>query len=103
MVPFARIHSHSRNTLLLSTKTSILKRPFFENLSLKSLNEKNKILLERSFTEEEIFTAVCSLAGDKTLGPDGFPVTVYQKASSLMKNDIMEVFNEFHRNGYIDW
>lgn len=46
-------------------------RPFFSNLPGRKLNEESAGTLEADFTEGEIFSSLCSVASDKTLGLDG--------------------------------
>jgi hypothetical protein len=33
---------------------------------------------------------------NKALGPDGFPIEFYQSCWEIIKNDLMDLFNEFH-------
>lgn len=59
--------------------------------------------MERPFLEEEVLKAICDLAGDKTPGPDGFQMKIYQSCWFFMKKDIMAIVNEFFHNNYLDW
>ncbi|KAK3219239.1 hypothetical protein Dsin_013209 [Dipteronia sinensis] len=46
------------------------KRPTINRLNLKQLGEEEKVFLERSFTEEEVWEAVCNCDGNKAPGLD---------------------------------
>ena len=37
--------------------------------------------------------------GDKSLGPDGFPMAFFQSCWQVVKSDIMAVFQTFHESG----
>ncbi|RVW68273.1 hypothetical protein CK203_063587 [Vitis vinifera] len=40
---------------------------------------------------------------DKSLGPDGFTIIVYQECWDVIKEDLMRVFSKFHRSkGFLD-
>ena len=39
---------------------------------------------------------------EKTLGPDGFTIAVYQECWDAIKEDLMRVFLEFHTNEIIN-
>ena len=36
---------------------------------------------------------------EKAPGPDGFTIAVYQECWDVIKEDLMNVFHEFHTNG----
>ena len=42
------------------------------------LGNQDATYLEVLFSEEEVFTALSNLNGDKAQGPDGFPMTFWQ-------------------------
>ena len=48
--------------------------------------------LELIFTEEEVWNTIKELPPDRARGPDGFIAAFYQKAWSIIKNDVMAVF-----------
>ena len=58
-------------------------------------------LLENLFTKDEIRQAVFGLDGDRSLGPDGFPIDFFQHFWDLLEDDLFVFFNEFHDNGVI--
>lgn len=41
--------------------------------------DRDAAWLERPFSEEEVKTTVWKLTGDKTPGPDGFPIAFYKE------------------------
>lgn len=78
-------------------------RLIFDEFHLQSLSDQQRINFEKSFTKDEIWYVVFSLAGDKTHGFDGFPLVVYQRAWGFMKNDIMKVVWALQNRGFLDW
>lgn len=52
-------------------------RPLLNNLRFETIGEENASWLEREF-EEEIHFAVFALGGDRSLGPNGFPMAFFQ-------------------------
>ena len=58
--------------------------------------------LESPFIEKEISKAIFQLDGDKALGPDGFTIAVFQDCWDVIKEDLVKVFDEFHRSGIIN-
>ena len=57
--------------------------------------EENRILVEE-FTEKEVRDAVFQMKHNKAPGPDGFPVEFNQAFWSLIKDDLMALFRDFH-------
>lgn len=57
--------------------------------------EENSVLTEM-FTEKEIRGTIFQMKHNKALGPDGFPVKFYQIFWSLIKDDLMALFQDFH-------
>jgi hypothetical protein len=43
-----------------------------------------------------VLEVVRDLNGDKALGPNGFFMAFFQKCWEVLKEDIIEVFKEFH-------
>ena len=58
--------------------------------------------MESPFTKEEISKTIFQLDRDKALGPDGFTIAVFQDYWDVIKEDLVRVFAEFHRNGIIN-
>ncbi|RVW85331.1 hypothetical protein CK203_045523 [Vitis vinifera] len=48
--------------------------------------------------ENEIHSALMEMNGDKAPGPDGFSVAFWQNAWAFAKEEIMEMFKEFHEH-----
>ena len=53
-------------------------RPIVNGLSFEVLGNQDAAYLEVLFSEEEVFTTLSDLNGDKAPGPDGFPMTFWQ-------------------------
>jgi hypothetical protein len=71
--------------------------PLMENLN--SIDEGEKVWLEREFGEEEVWEVVRKMKGDKAPGPDGFSMAFFQKCWEVIKKDMMAVLKEFHETG----
>jgi hypothetical protein len=48
------------------------------------------------FSEKEVREAIFQMKHNKAPGPDGFPAEFYQVFWSLIKNDLMALFRDFH-------
>ncbi|XP_020098941.1 uncharacterized protein LOC109717514 [Ananas comosus] len=57
--------------------------------------------LQAPFTVDEVELAIFLCAPDKVPGPDGFPMLFYQRFWSILKADVMELFECFY-NGTLD-
>lgn len=64
-------------------------------------NEENEILIA-SFSEKEVRDAIFQMKHNKASGPDGFPAELYQIFWSLIKDDLVAMFRNFH-NGELLW
>ena len=71
-------------------------RADLEGLHLKSLDLSEAEALEAPFTEEEIFSALMDMNGNKAPGPDGFTVAFWQGCWDFAKEEIVELFKEFY-------
>jgi hypothetical protein len=58
--------------------------------------EENEILT-REFTESEVREAMFQMEHNKAPGPEGFPVEFYQVFWEVIKDDLLALFSEFHR------
>ena len=58
--------------------------------------------LERPFEEAEIFYVIQSFHGDKSPGPDGFPMAFFQACWGIVKSDLLGVFHHFYANGQFE-
>ena len=55
----------------------VWRRPSLPELSFNEIESGVASKLEEVFSEEEIWTAISGINGDKTLGPDGFPLAFW--------------------------
>ena len=60
-------------------------RPSLPDLSFDEIGLENATKLEEDFSEEEIWTAISGLNGDKALGPDGFPLLFGPSVGILLR------------------
>ena len=70
-------------------------RPRIGDLQFRVLGTERFRSLEESFSEKEVFEALCNLSGDKTPGPDGFTMTFWQFSWDFTKVEIMAFFGDF--------
>lgn len=78
-------------------------KPFPRNLNLNRLDAEQADNLESTFSESEVYQAVCDLSSDKSPGSDGFPLRFYKSFWEVMKIDLMRVVENFYRSSYLDW
>lgn len=74
-------------------------RPKLNGLNFKKLSENSWVWIEYDFTDEEIFEALKRCNGDKAPETDGFNLNFLQEFWHVVKDDILEMFMEFHRTG----
>nr|CAN81837.1 hypothetical protein VITISV_001932 [Vitis vinifera] len=72
-----------------------------EGLDWSPILEESASRLDSPFTEEEISKAIFQLDRDKTPGPDGFTIAVFQDCWDVIKEDLVRVFAEFHRSAFV--
>ncbi|RVW59937.1 LINE-1 reverse transcriptase-like [Vitis vinifera] len=65
-------------------------------LDLNQISQQEADTLELPFTEEEVHLALMGLNGDKAPGPDGFTGAFWQFCWEFVKEEILEMFKEFH-------
>ena len=70
-----------------------------DGLDFSSISVEDATRLERPFEEEEFFNVVINMKGDKSLGPDGFLMAFYHACWPILKEDLVDVFLEFHTFG----
>ena len=58
--------------------------------------EENDILVA-DFTESEVREAIFQMENNKAPGPDGFPAEFYQVFWGVIKDDLLSLFYEFHK------
>ena len=54
--------------------------------------------MEIPFSEAEVHSALMEMNGDKAPRPDGFTVAFWQSCWDFAKDEIMEMFKEFHEH-----
>ena len=69
-----------------------------DGLPFATLSPKEASSLELPFREEEVFTALNERDGDKASSSDGFSLAFWQDSWHFVKDEIMEMFREFHAN-----
>jgi hypothetical protein len=58
--------------------------------------EENEELI-KPFLEEEIKAALFQMEKNKAAGPDGLPIEFYQCCWEIIRADLVELFDEFHK------
>jgi hypothetical protein len=64
---------------------------------IPQVSQQENEILTREFTESEVREAVFQMEHNKAPGPDGFPVECYQVLWEVIKDDLLALFSEFHR------
>ena len=82
---------------LLSTPSEW--RPFLPDLSFNEIGIEDASKLEEVFSEEEIWTAISGLNGDKAPGPDGFPMAFWSFSWDFVEDEVLGFFKEFYEQG----
>jgi hypothetical protein len=68
-----------------------------DNLSFTSIDDGEQSWMERDFEEGEVWEVVRNFKGNKAPGLDGFSMEFFQKCWTVLKVDIVAMFQEFHR------
>ncbi|RVW25448.1 Transposon TX1 uncharacterized 149 kDa protein [Vitis vinifera] len=71
-------------------------------LKLIPISGESASRLDSPFTEEEISKAIFQLDRDKASGPNGFTIAVFQDCWDVIKEDLVRMFAEFHKNRIIN-
>ena len=71
-------------------------RPILPQNALNEIGSEEATKFKEVFSEEEIWTAIAGLNGDKALGPDGFPLAFWSFSWDFVKNEVLGFFKEFH-------
>jgi hypothetical protein len=77
-------------------------RPLLDGLNFSAIQGEDATWLERPFEEDEVTLVVRNMNGDKSPGPDGFPMSFFHACWQVVKGDIMAVFAEFHATGSLE-
>jgi hypothetical protein len=64
---------------------------------IPQVSEKENDVLVAGFTEAEVRKAVFQMEYNKAPRPDGFPAEFYQVLWSIIKEDLMSLFSDFHK------
>lgn len=80
-------------------KEEFLQRLKLDNLSFERLDNLERNQLEAPFFEEEILDGLRSYDVDKAPGPNSFNLKFLQNFWLLIKDDVIEMFTDFHRSG----
>ncbi|RVW58795.1 hypothetical protein CK203_108285 [Vitis vinifera] len=64
--------------------------------ALDQLSRQEAENLEIPFYEVEVHSVLMDMNGDKAPGPDGFAVAFWQNCWDFVKEEVMEMFKEFH-------
>ena len=75
-----------------------LRKSFLDQISLPSLTEKQRELLNRPVTREEVLDAIRTLQSGKAPGPDGYGPEYYKKMSRVAVGPLTEMFLDSFRN-----
>ncbi|RVW31409.1 LINE-1 reverse transcriptase-like [Vitis vinifera] len=67
-------------------------------LNLNQISQQETDILELPFMEEEVHSALMDMNGDKAPGPDGFTGAFWQFCWEFVKEEVMEMFKEFHEH-----
>ena len=77
-------------------------RPFPNVLEFPMISRDNAVWLERPFKEAEVFEVIQNFNGDKSAGPDGFPMAFFQACWEILKFDLMAIFHHFYARGQFE-
>ena len=68
---------------------------------IEKVSELDNKFLCRPFLEQEIKDALFQMEKNKAAGPDKIPIGFYQTCRSIVKNDLIQLFADFHE-GKVD-
>lgn len=63
----------------------------------ENINEEDNANLIKPFEEEEVKAALFQMEINKAAGPDQIPIEFFQVCWEIVKTDIMDLFQEFHK------
>ena len=64
---------------------------------IPQVTQEDNEVLTSEFTESEVKNIVFQMEHNKALGPDGFPAEFYQVFWKIIKDDLMALFMDFHK------
>ena len=97
-----RIADHIEHFYMNLYSEQQVQHPFPDVLNFPRISGDNVVCLERPFEEAEIFEVIKEFNGDKSPGPDDFPMAFFQACWGTLKLDIMAVFHHFHVIGQFE-
>ena len=97
-----RIAGHIEHFYMSLYSEQQVQRPFPDVLDFPRISRDNVIWLERLFEEVEIFEVIKEFNGDKSPGPNGFPMAFFHACWGTFKLDSMAVFHHFHVTGQFE-
>ena len=65
-------------------------------LNLNQISQQEAEILEFPFSKDEVHSALMDMNGDKASSPDGFTVAFWQCCWEFVKEEVLEMFKEFH-------
>lgn len=68
---------------------------------VRRISEEDVQNLEVKFSTQEIKEAIWNCGGDKAPGPDGFSFAFIKHFWDVLKDDVVNMVNEFHENAFI--
>lgn len=77
-------------------------RPSLDGVQFDALSEADRQMLERPFSEEEVFRTLQKMSGDKESGPDGFTMLFFQLCWEVVKTDVLALFAQFYQSGQFE-
>uniref|UniRef100_A0A2N9E3N6 Endonuclease/exonuclease/phosphatase domain-containing protein n=1 Tax=Fagus sylvatica TaxID=28930 RepID=A0A2N9E3N6_FAGSY len=77
-------------------------KPMLDGLNFNVIQGEDASWLERPFEEDEVTLVVRNMNGDKSPGPDSFPMSFFQACWEVVKGDIMAVFAELYGTGSLE-
>lgn len=89
------ISEHFRHQFQKEVKDRV---DFPSSLFSAKLDEADGSLLTSLFTEEEIRYSIWDCDGSRSPGPDGFNFIFFRNCWSIFKDDLLQVFADFHAN-----
>ena len=70
--------------------------PVLDDVEFSRISEGDALWLDRLFDEDEVFGVINGFNGDKAPSPDGFSMAFFQSCWSVLKKEIIDVFQNFH-------
>ncbi|KAL6576971.1 isoform X1 [Orobanche minor] len=81
------------------SEVQIFRPKLRSNFFVTKTNEKDNARLIAKFTDAETWEILKSCSGDKSPGPDGLNMHIFQSCWPFMKKEVMDFLFQFHSNG----